>query len=256
MLPAPETLLAILLGGVRVLALCITGPVVANPAVPVRIRVGLAFTIGLALLPVIPRGAVPPDPSPLWLVSAAVCEVGVGAVLGFGTRLAFDAIGLLGGFVSIQGGLGAATVVDPTSGASSAALSSLFQAIAVIIYLAVDGHHALFSGVAASFTLVPPGGDGPDPRSFLALAQLGSGFFEIAVRLAAPVTVAMFLANVATGVIGRAMPQMNLMVVQLPAHILMVLALMLAGAAPFVTNIADMLVAWNLQPLALLAGER
>ncbi|MDJ0864906.1 MAG: flagellar biosynthetic protein FliR [Myxococcota bacterium] len=249
---APEAWLGLLLASVRVVALLSVAPIFGHAAVPRRIRAGLALTVGVALSAALPAADLPSDPSPIWIGGAVAVEFAAGAALGFAARLILDAVSLCGGFVALQGGLGAADVVDPTSNASSAAVAVLFQAIAVLVYLGIDGHHALLRGLVRSFELMPPGGGALAAATFASIARLGAGFFEIAVRLAAPVTVAMLLANVATGLVGRAMPQMNLMVVQLPAHILMVLALLLAGAAQLTTSFAEEIGAWSLRAGSVL----
>ena len=62
---------------------------------------------------------------------------------------------------------------------------------------------------------------------------MGGVLFEVAVRIAAPVTAAMLLANIAVGILGRTIPQLNLMALQLPAHVGVTLLLMGVGASLF-----------------------
>jgi flagellar biosynthetic protein FliR len=178
--------------------------------------------------------------------------VATGAALGFATRLVFDAIGFFGGLYSVQAGLGAATAIDPASGASSTAPSALFEGIAGIVYLAIDGHHSLLRAAAISFDALPPGGGGPAVDSLLGVARLGSHVFAVGLQLAAPVTVAMLVANVALGVLGRALPEMNLMMVQIPAHVLFGFGLLLAGASPLGRAIASELAAHSERAFAAL----
>lgn len=251
---APEVALAGLLAAVRFTALFVIAPIFGHLSVPVRVRGALAVAVALALLPALPPPAiaVPVDLPRLGI--AVVGEAATGVALGFATKLVFDAVGFFGGIFSMQGGLGAASVVDPSSGSPSTAPSALLEAIAALIYLAIDGHHALLRAAAASFDVMPPGGGGPEMGSMLAVAQLGSHVFAVGVQLAAPVTVAMLLANLALGVIGRSMPEMNLMMVQIPAHVLFGFALLLASATPLGRVLAQTLGEWSVRAAAAVLG--
>ena len=99
----------------------------------------------------------------------------------------------------------------------------------------------LVSGIGAvvlSFELLPPAGAGPVAAGLGGVAALGGGIFEVAVRLAAPFTAVMLVTNLAVGMLGRAIPQLNLMSLQLPAQIAITLLLLALGAGPFTEALA------------------
>jgi flagellar biosynthetic protein FliR len=233
---------AFALAMVRLLALFLVAPVFSHSVVPMRVRAALAFATTWATadlwsgaeLPLLEVGPA---------LAAVAHEALVGATLGFATGLVFSGIALLGEFASIQGGLGAATVLDPTSGASSVVLTSLTQVFAIVVFLALDGHHVVLHALLLSFEGLPLGGSGAtlDPEVFSAVASLGALIFEVAVRLAAPITAVMLLSNVAVGMLGRAIPQLNLMALQLPAHIGLTLLILGLAAGPFTDAMAETL---------------
>lgn len=233
---------AFALAMVRLLALFLVAPFFSHVLLPMRIRVALAFaatwaTAGIWSGAELPLMAVGPA------AAAVAHEALVGATLGFATGLVFSGIALLGEFASIQGGLGAASVIDPTSGASSVVLTSLMQLFAVVLFLAVDGHHHVLHALVLSFQHLPLGGSGATLQAevFAAVASLGAIVFEVAVRLAAPVTAVMLLSNLAVGMLGRAIPQLNLMALQLPAHIGVTLLILGLAAGPFSDAMAETL---------------
>lgn len=254
-MPGPELLLVWLAACARVVALCVTAPVLGHPAVPLRVRAALAVAVATALAPALPPSAAPPDPSALWFATLAGGELAIGSVLGFGARLVFDAIGLVGGFASVQGGLGAASVLDPASAASTLAFSAVLEVVAVLVWFAIGGPESLLRALARSFASLPIGGGAPAQASFLALATLGAELFRIAVQLAAPVTVAMLLANLVLGFVGRALPEVNLMALQLPAHVLVLLTLLALGATPLVDALAAVLAGWSGRTAGLVGGS-
>jgi flagellar biosynthetic protein FliR len=230
---------AFALAGVRLLALFLSGPVFGHALVPVRVRVGLAFAVAWASAPSL-AGALPP-PETLPLALAVLQEALVGALLGFATSLVFSGLALLGEFASIQGGLGAAAVLDPTSGASSIVLSSVVQVFATLLFLGMDGHHLVLRAVRLSFEHFPPGAAALPLANLAAVAELGAVVFEVAVRLAAPVTAVMLVSNLAVGILGRVIPQLNLVALQLPGHVGVTLLVLGLGAGPLTDALADTL---------------
>ena len=66
----------------------------------------------------------------------------------------------------------------------------------------------------------------------------------MAFQLAAPISISIFVQNIATGVLARAMPQLNLLLVNLPLHVGMMLFLFGFGATEFVHAFKDILEAW------------
>jgi len=238
-------------GSVRLVALFLTAPVFGAEEVPLRIRVGAAMVVAAALGGVDTAPILRAAEQPLELAGLVASEALVGASLGFAARVVFAAFVLAGDFVATEGGLGAARVLDPQTGSTSVAMAGLVRRIGILTYLAIDGHHALLRGVALSYRALPVGG-GMESSSFLALAGLGSAVFHVGVLLALPVTVAVFVTNVALGLLARAAPQLNLMTVQLPAHVLLLFALLLLGATPLVEGMARALEAHTARVLAIL----
>lgn len=239
---------------VRLTALLVTAPLFSHRVIPMRVRMGLAVAIAVALGS---RFGEAPDPSLLtsvdiWLLVAR--EVSIGAVLGFASGLIFSGLALMGEFASIQGGLGAATVLDPTSGASSVVLTSIIQLFGLLTFMAVDGHHEVLRGLALSFAVYPVGELSFAVDAFRSASELGGIIFEVAVHLAAPVTAAMVVSNVAVGILGRAIPQLNLMALQLPAHVATTLLIIGLGAGPLTDVIARNLTEFTRESIGAVLG--
>ncbi len=243
-----------LLGSVRVLAMLLVGPIFSHPAMSVRVRIMAAVMIAWVAAP-IGVGGVSGSDWDVPALAAAVCvEILIGLAVGVGSSLVFAGFLQLGEFMAIQGGLGAARSIDPVSGASTVAIGTALDTFAMLIFLAIGGHHDLIRGIAASFTLFPVGGGLGETEVFHELARLGGIIYEVAFRLAAPVTVAIFIQNVATGVLGRAMPQLNLLLVNLPLHVGMLLLIVGLGANDLAHAIEDVLEGWPERVVAVLAG--
>ena len=85
---------------------------------------------------------------------------------------------------------------------------------------------------------------------------LGGVIFRVAVHLAAPVTAAMIISNVAVGILGRSIPQLNLMALQLPAHVATTLLILGLGAGPLSDVMARTLGDFTHEAIASVLGVR
>ena len=219
----------------RMLGVFFFAPLFGHTAVPVRVRLGLAVAVAWFTVATLELAPVALDAS---LALAVVREATIGFALGFAASLVFSGFALMAELASIQGGLGAATTLDPANGANSVVLTSFVGSVALLVFLTIGAHHELLRAVVLSFELLPPAGAGPVAAGLGGVAALGGGIFEVAVRLAAPFTAVMLVTNLAVGMLGRAIPQLNLMSLQLPAQIAITLLLLALGAGPFTEALA------------------
>ena len=241
-----------LLASVRVIAMFQIVPVFSHAGIPIRARTALAFAIVWLVAPEVPAELFA-APS-LALAAFVLQEAMIGLLLGFAASLLFAAFDLLGEFISIQGGLGAASVVDPSSGASSVALASTLHTFALLAFVALDGHLELLRAVALSYEHLPVGGGGPDVSAHLAVVRLGGAMFEIGFRLAAPIAVTMMISNLGVGILGRVIPQLNLMMLQLPAQVALSLGLVMLGAGHLMDATRQLAEPWPERVLRAVVG--
>ncbi|MDE2121179.1 MAG: flagellar biosynthetic protein FliR, partial [Betaproteobacteria bacterium] len=140
----------------RVLALLGTAPMFSASQVPVQLRVGLAVLVALALAPALP--AMPPvrlDSALGWTL--VVQQLLVGGVIGLAMSLILSSVQLAGSIVGLQMGLGFSTLFDPLQGVEVTSLASFLNLLALLLFLAMNGHLLLLAVLARSFTLVPVG---------------------------------------------------------------------------------------------------
>jgi flagellar biosynthetic protein FliR len=91
--------------------------------------------------------------------------------------------------------------------------------MALLVFLAVDGHHLLLRAVAESFALVALGGGLPAGDGIALLLMLAGGLFVIALKIAAPVMLLVLLVNAAMGVLAKVIPQLNVFIVGFPLNV-------------------------------------
>lgn len=208
------------LASARVLSFLSSLPILGVRTVPSPVRVAIALCFATAMMPTIrAAGAVAPS-TPVTLAFALAIEILVGLLLAFAAVTVFATVQFAGEMIGVQMGLALANVVDPTSNMQISTVSQVFNLIAVLLFLAVDGPVNLLRAFAQGYEAMPPGAFVPTPESmFEAIAQVGT-LFSVAVRIALPVITALMLVSLTLGVLGRTVPQMNLLVVGFPVKIL------------------------------------
>jgi flagellar biosynthetic protein FliR len=204
--------------GLRVAGVVAFAPGLGSESAPARIRVALAVGLAAVVVPVCVRNP-PPIAEPTTYLVTCLSELAFGAALGFALRLLLEAARFGGEILDLQIGLRAGQLFDPASGQQSGILSTGYYLIALIIFLQLNGHHALLRGVAASFAIAPLGGLSYEPGLYEVVADLGQSMLALGLRLAGPIIAALLLADLAFGLVARAVPQINVFLVGIPAKI-------------------------------------
>lgn len=204
---------ALLLVATRFMGLMTSSPVFSNRIVPFQVKVALSFILAAFLLPAIP--VEPERVAGANLFFAALVEMLVGLVIGFLTMLVLAVLQIAGSIIDLEMGFTLANVLDPMSGQNSAVIGSLFQTMAVVFFLAVDGHHWLIRSLVQSYDLVPAGGPITGGPGGLYVAYLFSDLLALAVQLVLPFLAVMLLTTVAFAALNRAVAQMNIFAIGL-----------------------------------------
>ena len=201
----------------RILALLSAAPPYNSGSLPRRARLilGLAITLAIALgLDNLP--AIAPASGIGLLVMAE--QMLIGYAMGFSLRLVFSAIDLAGTVFSTQMGLGFATSYDPMSTSQTPVVSEMIGILALLMFMAIDGHLMVLSTLAQSFRALPIGVL-PGSASWANLANAVAIVFSAGLLLALPIITALLITNTALGILGRVSPQLNLIVIGFPVTI-------------------------------------
>ena len=216
-----DELLRFLLILARVSPLMVTAPLWGSPLVPAQVRVYLALLVAGLLLPVT-RGGLPPElaASPWTLALAVGQELVVGFLVAELALLVFAAAQFAGQLADIQVGFGIANVIDPLTSAQVTIIGQLQYLTALFIFLLLDGHHLLLRGLADTFAAAPLGRPLAHAGALsLVVSRGGSLLFRLGTSIAAPTITALFLTNVAMGLVARMLPQMNIFMVGMPVNV-------------------------------------
>lgn len=220
---------------VRMLALISTAPVFGEASVPRAVKVGLSLLLALVITPTL--DAVPAVPlmsaGGVWIL---IQQVLIGAAMGFSMRLVFAVVHAAGEYVGLQMGLSFASFFDPTSGGNTMVLARLLNVMAMLIFLATDGHLMLIRTLAESFHALPIA-DAPLARGgWFLLASAGAQIVSDGLMLALPLIATLLSLNLAMGILNRVSPQFSVFSVGFPITLLAgvgMLQLLMQYIAPF-----------------------
>jgi len=218
---APGRMVAFVLVLARVVGLAVLAPVLGSRMVPARVRIALVVFLALAMLPTIAKASAQPPQleSTLALLLALGTETAIGLLLGLIAQFVFGAVQMAGELSGMQMGLGMASLIDPQSHDRAVVLAQWQGAMALLLFLVVDGHHLLIEALAESFRRVPPGATGIAAAGFGMAVTFGGQIFVLALKLAAPVLILVLLVNAGMGALGKLVPQLNVMVVGFPINV-------------------------------------
>jgi flagellar biosynthetic protein FliR len=206
----------------RITAFFVVVPVYSSRNVPTTFKIGLSMFISFIIFAAL--GMNNPVPMDAQYVLLILREILVGLLLGFLVYMLFTAVQTAGSFMDIQIGYGIANVIDPMTGASTPMLGNLKYMIAMLLFLAFDGHHFLIRAIIDSYQWIPIQNElftriyQGQINEFL--IKSFSTMFYLAFQLAAPVVAALFLTDLGLGLLTRVAPQFNVFVVGVPIKII------------------------------------
>lgn len=228
-------LVAFLWPFVRMLALISTAPIFSEAAVPRTAKIGLAALLSMAIAPTL--GALPAVPlvsaSGFWIL---IQQILIGAAMGFSMRMVFALVQAAGEYAGLQMGLSFASFFDPTSGGQTMVLARLLNAIALLIFVAVDGHLVLIMTLAESFHTLPVADAPLAAGGWFLLVSAGSQIVSGGLMLALPIIATLLTLNLAMGILNRVSPQFSIFAVGFPLTLLAGMAMMqvlMQHLAPF-----------------------
>ncbi|MFH2036182.1 MAG: flagellar biosynthetic protein FliR [Candidatus Zixiibacteriota bacterium] len=214
-----EKLQLFLLVSFRAAGLFIAAPIIGNNSVPQMVKVGLAIILAMIMVPVAGKSTILVVESVWVLAMLAFKEALVGFIIGLFFSLLFIGIRMAGNIIGFQIGLMIANIMDPETNSNVSLAGEFWFIVATLIFLVIDGHHAIISAFRDSYHLVPVGYFNFTGGAGEMLIHYSAYTFVIAIKLAAPVIITLFLTTVALGVVARTVPQMNIFIVGIPLKI-------------------------------------
>ncbi len=209
-----------LLHGLPVLALVLfrlsgfflIAPLFSSSLLPVQLRAAFVVVLGTLAAPVVWK-TIPEHVTTAQAMIGGIGEVVIGMAIGFSVSLLASGMESAGLIVGQQGGFALGEVFNPALEEQTSITGQLFNTVFILVFLIVGGHRAALSAVLDTFRVIPPLSFRADEQLPELLLGLLSASFGLALRMAGPVLVALFLTECALAVLSRAIPQLNILTI-------------------------------------------
>jgi flagellar biosynthesis protein FliR len=199
----------------RILALVASSPVIGNRQVPARVKVGFAMLLTFLIAPTLniqPDIEASSGPGLFILLQ----QILVGLAMGFSMRLVFTAVEMAGDIMGMQMGLGFASFYDPLNSTNTQVIAQFLGIITALAFLSMNGHLYMLATLAESFQAFPISINIPSANAMQTLVLWGGSIFAHALRLSLPLIAALFITNLALGILTRSAPQLNIFAIGFP----------------------------------------
>lgn len=147
------------------------------------------------------------------LVATAAIELALGLVLGLGMTTILAALQIAGELIDTQTGFGYGSIIDPGLQGNETISSSNLLMLGTAIFVLLEpfgGHQVLLRTLIESFQTLPAGQAWLSPAVDQLLGHLVAQSFMLAIRLAVPLIVMMWLIDLTLNLLNRSAPQISL----------------------------------------------
>lgn len=199
------------MGGIMIMA-----PILGDNNIPMQIKVAFTFLLSMVFYPVVAAPNLGANPEIATVAFVSISELGVGLLIGFTARLLFTGVSLAGEVAGFQMGVSIANIFDPTSAQQVSLIGQIQVVFALMLFVALDGHHLLIQSLVKSYEIVPVGGLQLSEGSMRFFVNQVGKIFLVGLQIGAPLIVALLAANFCMGLIARSVPQLNVIVVGFP----------------------------------------
>lgn len=200
----------------RLMPLLLLLPFMSRNLVPRTVVFGVAAGIGLIVLPILPESlVVRADMSLLFIVAK---EAFVGLVVGFVCAIPFWVMEAVGFIVDNQRGASMSATINPLTGHDTSPIGMLLNMAFITFFFAIGGMAILLDLIYQSYRLWPPDRFWPvlDLQEAALLVGQINRLVLLALLLAAPPLVIMFMAELGLALVSRFAPQLQVFFLAMP----------------------------------------
>jgi flagellar biosynthetic protein FliR len=208
-IPLLSIISGVLTVGVRLSGLMLFAPFFGSIVIPTRVKAILVLSISLLLYPTV-GSSIGTYNMAQWPVLIFM-EFLIGVAMGIATNVVFEAVQLSGQVLGVQMGYSLVNILDPQTQVDTTVISVFYQSIVMLLFLRMDVHYWLLRAIGNSFVYMPLGTTHLSNLFTMSVLKMGGQIFGLGVQIAAPVLSATLVADIVLGLLGKASPQLPLM---------------------------------------------
>ena len=235
----PE-MLAFALVLLRLSAFVVAWPIFGVESVPSSIKILFALMLSILVFPVIDWSGATASFNSNNLIWLAVREAFIGLLFGYLARMFLMATRITGEMVSVAMGLSGAQLFNPAMGGMSSPIDQFFFSMAGLFFLAINGHHLFLMGVVDTFRIIPLGPKLLSVSPLLSIGEMVQDIVVIGIKMSAPVMMAVLVINIVMGVLGKTVPQINVLITSLAVNVMCGMVVLIIALPLMIGEIPDL----------------
>jgi len=262
----------------RAFAIIQTAPLLSSEAIPVVVKFALSGFAAFAVIPTaemfmsanapsgliaFPEGGANDLRYEIFGLRFALLLAGeavIGIIIGFYITIIFATFSTAGQFFSLQMGFGASETFDPIGQIENPLMGQYFNLVSMLIFLVIGGFHKLFLGgfwrsvqTINIISLI----EGRESVVNMLASGLSRLFLD-AIIISLPILGTLFLTSLATGLISKAAPQINILSEGFPISITTAFLLIFASLPFMIEAFASVIDSGfsNIQTLYTQTGRQ
>ncbi|MEF9983560.1 MAG: flagellar biosynthetic protein FliR [Oscillospiraceae bacterium] len=203
---------------IRVTGFMMFNPILSRKNVPTIIRAGMimilsVFFVSFNQLPIVEvRGYFD-------FALIAAKELFVGYVAGFIVNIFLSVVVLGGEIIDYQLGLTMGKMYDPVNAAQLSITSALLNTMLIIFFFQSGSYLTLIKIFANSYEIIPIGFEIFSNDIVIHIVGLFSNMYVLAIKISIPVIAAHIITEMGVGILMKAVPQINVFVVNMQLKI-------------------------------------
>ena len=223
----------------RILGIFSFNPMLSRSNIPARVRIGATMLITYVVALTLDTGGIDTGNTMGEYVMCFVRELFIGLVLGFICDMFVYMIYLAGDVMDAQAGLGMAKVFDPSTSIQMSMYGSYAGFILYLYFFASNAHLMLIRIFVNSFEVIPLCSGYVNWDIGWLITEMFARIFALMLQLAMPVVAAELIVEFCVGILMKAVPQIQIMVVNIQLKVIIGFFVLFAITSPMGEFIAD-----------------
>ncbi|MBP5604454.1 MAG: flagellar biosynthetic protein FliR [Ruminiclostridium sp.] len=210
-------------------------PIFSRNNVPNNIKAFMSVVFAVVMMSSMGVGAAVPEFNGIiGFAGIIIRELFIGLVLGFFTNLIITVILYAGEVMDTEIGLGMAKAYDPATGVTMPVFGNYFYYLFVLYFFLTNGHLSYIKLFSISYDTIPIGYEFTVNTLNLAhviVLYMGT-VMELAIKFAMPVLAVELIVEFCVGIIMKAVPTIQIFVLNVHIKLMMGFLVILAAARP------------------------
>ena len=203
---------------IRISGIIFTAPVFGSEIISARIKLFLSILLSILIFPFVTVVDLS-KANNLLIILIIIKELLIGIATGLIARFIFVGVQFGGQIIGTQMGFGIVNVLDPQNNSSISLVAQFQNIIMILFFLSIGGHLYIIQAIVKSFEMIPLGVFVFNKESYIFIVTIFSKIFLTALKITAPIFVTLLVTQIVLGIMGRLVPQLNILIIGFPIQI-------------------------------------